>query len=153
MLTNNNKPLLIMASIAATFFLSSCSTGDTSVETLPVTGGNVPSEFVGTYRGTINAEAKRGLLEASLDDPITIIVRSNNTIEFLGDDPDERFVTTIGSNGNFNGVLPIDASDCSGDINVSGTVNGTTASGELGGEGRCDGIGSVGVSGSFLARK
>jgi len=145
----NKAALVLVASV----MLVSCGKGDTSVETLPVTSGAVPAAFVGTYTGTIRATAKKGLLESSATDPVSIVVRSNNTVEFRGDDPDEAFTATIGANGNFNGVLPINTGDCTGNINVSGTVNGVTATGNLGGEGRCSTIGSVGVSGSFSARK
>lgn len=144
------KLILVITSLLS---LGACGKGDTSVDTREVSTGNVPATFVGTYRGTISAEAKKGFLKSSSTDPITIIVRSNNTILFQGDDPGESFVTAIGANGNFNGVLPIKTSDCSGDINVSGSVNGVIASGELGGVGDCSGIGSVGVSGNFTATK
>jgi len=132
--------------------LQACSKGDTSVDSRPVTDGPVPSEFVGTYVGTLTATAKSGPLDRSTTDTITITVSSDNTLRFQGDDPEEVFVTTVGANGNFNGSLPIDLDDCSGTINVSGNVNGTVATGELGGTGKCNSV-SVGVSGNFNATK
>ncbi len=140
--------LIVVASI-----LSACSSPDTDVESKEVTTGNVPSAFLGVYKGTLKATAEKGILKSSLEDPITITVRSDNTIEFRGDDPEEVFVTAVGVNGNFNGVLPIDDDGCKGDLDVSGTVNGMIASGEIGGDGNCDIIGSVGVKGSFNASK
>jgi len=146
------KVLVSLSLIMVFGLLQACGKGDTSVDSLPVTEGAVPSNFVGTYTGTLTATAKSGPLEESTTDTITIIVGADNSLRFQGDDPEEVFVTTIGANGNFNGSLPINVDDCTGTINVSGNVNGTVASGDLGGTGRCEGI-SVGVSGSFNATK
>ena len=130
--------------------IQACSDGDTSVDSLPVSEGPVPNDFVGTYVGTLSATARSGFLEESATNPITIIVSPDNTLRFQGDDPEEVFVTTIGSNGNFNGSIPVDVDDCSGTVDVSGNVDGTVASGDLGGTGDCSGL-SVGVSGDFSA--
>lgn len=132
--------------------LQACGNGDTSVESRPVTEGDVPSEYVGTYVGTLSARAKSGALERSTSDTVTIIVSDDNRLRFQGDDPDEVFVTTVGANGNFNGSLPINYGDCSGSVQVSGNVNGVVAAGEIGGEGECEGI-KVGLDGEFNARK
>lgn len=146
------KTLVSVLLVVSLGLLQACSKGDTSVDSLPVTDGAVPSEFVGTYTGTLTATAKSGPLDKSTTDSITIIVGADNTVRFQGDDPEEVFVTTVGANGNFNGVLPIKLDDCTGNINVSGNVNGSVASGDLGGTGRCNSV-SVGVSGSFNATK
>ena len=116
--------------------------------------GDVPSQFVGTYIGTIYATAEAELLstEESFTEDVTIIVSEDNTITFAGDDPDEVFTTEIGSNGGFNGQLDIVDDDCSGTVNVSGTVNGSIASGDIGGDGQCRGI-DVSLTGTFSATK
>jgi len=146
----------LLAALSFAFLMSlvsACGTGDTSVDKREESGGNVPSNFVGTYRGTLKATAQKGVLKVDGEDPITIIVRSDNTVEFLGDDPDEQFKTNIGSNGNFNGVLSIDADGCKGDVDVTGTVNGSVVVGNIGGKGDCDSIGSVGLTGTFSASR
>ncbi len=143
------KHLILIFSAAV---LAACGGSDTSVENVDVTAGNVPSAFVGEYRGTISVRARAGILSERFTEPVTITVRADNTVTFSGDDPDEVFTTTIGSNGGFNGRLPVNEDDCEGVVNVSGTVDGTTASGELGGEGECDGI-DVDLTGTFTARK
>lgn len=140
---------LIIVSLS---LLQSCSKGKTSVDSRPVTDGPVPNNFVGTYVGTLSATAKSGALKKSTTDTVTITVSSDNTLRFQGDDPDEVFVTKVGQNGNFNGSLPINVSDCSGTIKVSGSVDGSVAMGQLGGSGKCKSI-SVGVSGNFNATK
>ncbi len=132
--------------------VAACSKGNTSVDQKPVTDGAVPSNFVGVYRGTLTATAKAGPLNETTTDVITITVSADNTIRFEGDDPDEVFVTKVGANGNFNGSLPIKTGDCEGNVDVSGSVDGTAASGDLGGSGKCKGV-SVGVSGNFSATK
>jgi len=134
--------------------LAACSDPDTSVDNVEVAAGPVPNELVGTYTGTISGEASaRSLpLSENFEEDITIIVNSDNTITFAGDDPDEVFTTNIGSNGGFNGSLEIDEDDCSGTINVSGVVDGNTAQGDVGGEGECDGI-DVDLTGSFFAQQ
>ena len=145
---------IVRCIFAAVFFmvLASCGGGDTSVDNVEVTAGNVPSSFVGVYRGNIDAKARTLLLSESIDEPITITVNADNTITFSGDDPDEVFTTKIGSNGGFNGQLNINEGSCSGDLSISGSVNGSTASGQVGGEGKCSGV-SVDISGTFNASK
>lgn len=134
------------------FTLVSCGGGDTSVDNIDVAAGAVPSSFVGVYKGSINAKARTLLLSESVKEAITIIVKSNNTVTFSGSDPDETFTTKIGSNGGFNGQLSIDEGSCSGDLSISGRVNGSIASGQVGGKGKCSGI-SVDISGTFSATK
>lgn len=146
------KTLASTSLIVLLLLLQSCSKGDTSVDSRPETDGPVPSNFVGTYIGTLTATAKSGVLKRSTTDTVTITVSSDNTLRFQGDDPEEIFVTTVGANGNFNGSLPFDIDDCSGTIKVSGNVDGSVATGELGGSGKCKSV-SVGVSGNFNAAK
>ena len=136
--------------VLSAVFLTACGGSDTSVEDVSVVAGDVPSTFVGVYQGTISVRASAGILSESFTEPVTITVREDNTVTFSGDDPDEVFTTTIGSNGGFNGSLPINEDDCEGTVDVSGSVDGTTASGELGGEGECDGI-DVELTGTFTA--
>ncbi len=138
--------------ILSTVVLTACGGSDTSVDNVDVAAGNVPNAFVGVYRGTISARARAGILSERFSEPVTITVRADNTVTFSGDDPDETFTTTIGSNGGFNGRLPINEDDCEGVVNVSGSVDGTTASGELGGDGECDGVG-VDLTGTFTASR
>ena len=146
------KALISITLFSALSLLQACSNGDTSVDSLPVSDGPVPNNLVGTYVGTLSATARSGFLEESSTAPITIIVSPDNTLRFEGDDPEEVFVTTVGANGNFNGSIPIDVDDCSGTVDVSGNVDGTVASGDLGGTGDCSGL-SVGVSGDFNATR
>ncbi|MGH1428983.1 MAG: hypothetical protein ACRBEE_13650 [Arenicella sp.] len=134
------------------FLLSACSDSDTSVDNVDVTAGDVPNSLVGVYRGTISAKAEAGLLSERFTEPVTITVSEDNTVTFSGDDPDEVFTTTIGSNGGFNGSLTINEGECEGVVNVSGTVDGSTASGDIGGDGKCRGI-DVDLTGSFSATK
>ena len=142
----------IISIVFSSIILVACGGSDTSVDNVEVTSGPVPNEFVGTYNGTISGRASAELLPVSesFEEDITIIVREDNTITFAGDDPDEVFTTNIGSNGGFNGSLFIDEDDCEGQINVSGTVDGSVAQGEIGGEGECDGV-DVDLTGTFNA--
>ena len=134
--------------------LAACSDSDTSVDNVEVTQGDVPSEYVGTYVGTITGEAEADdlPLERSFTEDITITVSADNMITFSGDDPDEVFTTEIGSNGGFNGQLEISDDNCSGTINVSGTVDGNIASGNVGGNGVCEDI-DASLTGTFSATK
>lgn len=143
----NSLLLVVVANV-----LVACSKGDTRVDAREETEGPVPNNFVGVYRGTLSAEAKAGPITESTKDVITITVTEDNRITFQGDDPEETFTTGIGANGNFNGELPVRSGNCEGTVQVAGTVDGTTASGEIGGKGKCDSV-DVGVSGNFFARK
>ena len=144
---------IIFVALSA-MLLSACGGSDTSVDNVEVGAGDVPNQFVGTYTGTISGEASARLLPVSesFEEDITITVNSDNTVTFAGDDPDEVFSTVIGSNGGFNGTLSIDEDDCEGVVNVSGTVDGNVARGDIGGEGECDGV-DVDLTGSFFAQQ
>ena len=144
----------IVSVLLLTVILSACGGSDTSVETVEVTPGSVPNTLVGVYRGTLDARGEVSLLRLSesISQPITITVREDNTITFAGDDPDEVFTTDIGSNGGFNGSLPLNEDGCSGTLNVSGTVDGTNAQGSVGGSGSCEGL-DVDITGSFSATR
>ena len=142
----------VIIAVSSALILSACGGSDTSVANVEVSAGSVPSELVGTYTGTISGRASAELLpiSESFEEDITIIIRDDNTITFAGDDPDEVFTTNIGSNGGFNGRLTINEDECEGVINVSGTVDGSVAQGDIGGEGECDDI-DVDLTGTFRA--
>jgi len=140
--------------IVSSIILSACGGSDTSVDNVEVAAGDVPNQFVGTYTGTVSVRATAEVLpiSESFEEDITIVVNEDNTVTFLGDDPQETFTTVVGSNGGFNGQFTIIEDDCEGVVNVSGTVDGVTAQGEVGGEGECEGV-DVDLTGTFFAQQ
>lgn len=150
------KKLLLIASLV---LLGSCGGGDSSSggavdPTAP--GSMIPASFVGTYSGTLNLVASALGLEERDSFPITITVTSDGMLRFDGDDPDETVTVGVTNDGNFAASITINEDPCEGTINVTGTVDGTTASGTVNGEGSCeDGPLSIDVelSGDFSATK
>lgn len=100
------------------------------LETTPA-GQNIPSNFVGVYRGTINASIRGLGLSESGSFPITVTVMEDGTVRFDGDDPDETFTTGISDAGNFSGSLQQSEDSCSGNLNGIGQVDGTNATGTV----------------------
>lgn len=77
---------------------------------------------------------------ADFAEDIVLTVKDDRSITFTLDD--ESFSTQIAQNGSFGGVFTFDiggAGICIVDINVSGTVNGTSASGAASGSDACAG--------------
>jgi hypothetical protein len=138
-------------------FLIACSGGGSDSggmvdPTLP--GSNVPASFVGTYVGTLTVTATALGISESESIPITVTVTSDGMVRFTGDDAEEVFTVGLGNDGAFSGNLPINEDPCSGSAGVTGTVDGTTASGNLIGSGTCDVSGlevEVTLEGSFSA--
>ena len=153
---NNIKNTFLLILI---FTLTACGGGGSSsggeVQVTPP-GQSLPPEFVGVYRGTLNVRAEALGISESDSFPITITVSEDGTIRFDGDDPDEAFTVGIANDGQFSGSLTITEDECSGTISVTGQVNGTTASGDVQGDGQCsDGNITVDVTltGDFSATK
>lgn len=150
------KKLLI---VALSLFLFSCGSGDSDsggmVEaTLP--GSDVPASFAGVYSGTLNVTASALGLTESDSFPITVTVTENGEVRFDGDSPEETFTVGLENGGAFRGNLPIDEEECTGNVAVVGTVNGSTASGTVSGEGRCNISGTsvaVTLEGDFSASR
>jgi len=150
------KNLLVLFFVVA---ISACGGGDSDSgdmleATLP--GTNVPISFVGTYEGTLNITASAAGTTISDSFPITVTVNDDATIRFDGDDPDETFTVGLQNDGVFQGSLPLDQSGCSGNVGVSGVVDGTNVTGTLEGMGECDVSGvSLGVelTGDFSAAR
>lgn len=143
----------------ATLTLVGCGGGDSDsgamVEpTLP--GTNVPASFVGTYQGDLTVTAEALNLSETDTFPITITVTEDAMVRFEGDGPDETFTVGLQNDGAFAGILPIDVDECSGSLSTTGRVDGTTVSGEVSGDGRCDVSGvtlDVTLMGTFTASR
>ena len=123
-------------------FLFSCGSGDSdsggmATPTLP--GTDVPANFAGVYNGTLNVTASALGITESDSFPISVTVTDDAMVRFDGDSPEETFTVALENGGAFRGVLPIDEDECTGTVNVSGTIDssGTTASGTVEGSGRC----------------
>lgn len=144
--------ILLLISITLT---AGCIAPDTSVDQVTVSPGNVPAELLGTYNGAIKGKAtpkKLAIVKQSFNDAITLKVAKNNTVSFSSTFASDTVTTVIGSNGGFNTVLSVDQGDCTGSVNISGTVTSSSASGQIGGEGDCEGV-EVAITGSFSATK
>jgi hypothetical protein len=147
--------LLIFASL----FIIACSDGSSDSggmldATLP--GTNVPSSFVGVYTGSLTVTASALGISETESIPITVTVTSDGMVRFAGDDADEVFIVGLGNDGVFSGNLPINEDPCSGSVGVSGTIDGSTASGNLSGSGACNVSGlevEVTLDGSFSAAR
>jgi len=100
-------------------------------------GDMLPANFVGTYTGMLNLTASAAGLSESDSFPITITVFADGTIRFEGDDPEETFTVGVTNAGAFSGSVDIVEDECSGTINLTGSVDGTTASGNVDGSGTC----------------
>ncbi len=154
-----NKLKAFSLTLVLALTLAACGGGDSDSggmdePTLP--GTNIPAIFVGTYSGTLTVTAAALGLSETDSFPITITVTSDGMIRFDGDDPDETFTAGLTNEGRFVGVLPVEVDECSGQLSTSGNVDGTTASGEVSGEGRCDVDGvvvTVTLEGTFTATK
>ena len=128
--------------------------GGMTENTLP--GTNVPASFAGVYIGdaTITASAL-GITETDTF-PVTVTVTEDAMVRFDGDDPDETFTVGLTNDGVFSGSLSISEDPCSGSVEVSGNVDGTSASGTISGNGTCqiDGLSvDVTLDGTFDARR
>jgi hypothetical protein len=149
------KALFIISFI----FLTACDSGDSdsggmAEPTLP--GTNVPASFVGVYTGTLNVTAEALGITRSDSFPITATVTDDAMIRFDGDSPEETFTVGLTNSGSFSGNLPIVEDDCRGTVAVTGTVDGTTVSGTVSGEGECDLNGldvDVTLEGDFTATR
>lgn len=130
------KILIVLASI----FLVACGSGDSDSggmtdATLP--GTNVPASFAGLYTGTASITASAlGITESDMF-PISITVTDDAMVRFDGDDPEETFTVGLANDGAFSGSLPINEDPCTGTVSVTGSVDGTTAAGDISGSGRC----------------
>ena len=142
--------------------LSACELGssDSGADQVPNTdpGDSIPSEFVGVYVGTLNAEVEANSINVteSYSFPITITVSADGMIRFDGDEPDETFTVGVANDGTFSGNLRVEDDDVQGTLGVSGRVDGSTAQGDVTGEGEVDtGLVTVGVTvrGNFSATK
>ncbi len=150
------KKLLVAISLVT---LAACGGGSSD------SGGNVentapgdmlPANFVGTYTGTLNLRASAAGLTESDSFPITITVFENGTVRFDGDDPDETVTVGIANDGNFSASVTITEDPCTGTINLTGSVDGTTARGDVSGDGSCTQNGltvDAELSGDFNATK
>ena len=121
--------------------LSACGgggsdSGDMLEATLP--GTNVPISFVGTYEGTLNVEASALGNSVSDSFPIMITVNEDGTLRFDGDDTEETFTVGLQNDGVFQGNLPLDQMGCTGNVGVTGQVDGTNVTGDIDGSGECD---------------
>lgn len=148
------KKLLVLFTL---LFVAACDDGDSDsggmvTPTLP--GTDVPSTFVGVYTGTLDVTAEALGIRESDSFPITVTVTDDARIRFDGDDPDETFTVGLNNDGSFSGNLPITEDDCQGTVGVTGTVDGTTVSGTVSGDGKCNSGGldfDVTLTGTFNA--
>lgn len=119
-------------------------------------GSSIPSNFFGKYTGTLNVSAEASGLSAKESYPITITVTEDGKVRFDGDEPDETFTVGLSNDGSFAGNLPINEDECNGTVGVTGKVDGTTASGNVSGDGKCKVKGiniDVKLKGDFSATK
>jgi hypothetical protein len=145
--------------VFASCLLIACSGGSSDSggmvdSTLP--GTNVPSSFVGTYTGNLSVTFSALGISQTESIPIIITVTSDGMVSFAGDDADQVFTVGIGNNGVFAGNLPINEDPCSGSVGVTGTVDGSNASGSVSGNGSCSVSGveiDVTLEGTFSATR
>jgi len=148
------KKILILVSCC---FLFACGGGSSDsggmvADTLP--GSNVPANFAGVYTGTITFTASALGISETDSFPITVTVTNDAMVRFDGDDPDETFTVGLADDGSFAGNLQISEDPCTGSVGVTGSVNGTTASGDVSGSGSCtvEGVNvDVTLEGNFTA--
>ena len=67
-----------------------------------------------------------------------ITVNEDGTLRFDGDDPEETFTVGLQNDGVFQGNLPLDQMGCTGNVGVTGQVDGTNVTGDIDGSGECD---------------
>lgn len=129
---------LFILSIA--LFLISCGGGSDSGAQVEdsIPGTMIPISFVGVYTGTVNLTASAIGITESDSFPITITVTDDAMVRFDGDEPDETFTVGLMDDGSFSGNLPVEVSSCEGTLGVVGTVDGTTVTGTVDGDGVCD---------------
>ncbi|RBP49093.1 hypothetical protein [Arenicella xantha] len=154
------KKLLI--TFLSCLLLSACDDGDSDSGGMPdptnpeTPGSSFPAEFVGVYAGSLNVTAEAlGITERDSFD-ITITVNSDATIRFDGDSPEETSTANVGNDGAFTGNLDINVDECTGSVVYTGTVDGTTATGTISGDGNCTSGGlnfDVTLNGDFNATK
>ncbi len=145
--------ILVLASLVG------CGGGDSDSgamvqPTLP--GTNVPASFAGTYRGTLTITASALTLSETDTFDITVTVTQDAMVRFDGDDPDETFTVGLANDGSFAGNFTVNEDECTGSLATTGRVDGTTASGDVSGKGRCDISGiqaDVTLTGTFTATK
>lgn len=145
--------------VFASCFVIACSGGSSDSggmldSTLP--GSNSPVSFVGTYTGSLTVTASALGITETESLPITVTVTSDGMLRFAGDAADESFTVGLGNDGRFSGNLPIDEDLCSGTAGITGTVDGSRASGSLSGSGTCTVSGlevDVSLDGSFSANR
>jgi len=112
-------------------------------------GTEQPSNFAGTYTGTMNVVAKTDTLGTITDTyPFTAIVNRNNRLRFSDDDGDINVSTTVDSDGRFEFDFSPESSVCTGTIAVDGRIVAARISGSLSGPARCR-VGSTTVSGTI----
>lgn len=126
--------------LLASCLLVACGSGGSDSggmtdDTLP--GTNVPASFAGLYTGTATVEATALGISESDSFPINITVTEDAMVRFDGDDPEETFTVGLANDGAFSGSLPINEDPCTGTVTVTGSVDGTNASGDVSGSGRC----------------
>jgi len=119
-------------------------------------GDMLPANFIGTYTGTLTLTASAAGLTQTESAEITLIVAADGTVTFRGDDPDETFTVGISNAGEFSGFVDIVEDECSGNISVQGSVDGTNATASVQGEGSCTVNGltvNVDLTGNLTASK
>lgn len=126
--------------ISSALILASCggnSTTGAQVEE-SMAGMMIPESFVGVYTGVLDVTAEAIGITESDSFPITVTVTDDGMIRFDGDEPDETFTVGLMDDGSFSGNLFINEDPCEGTVGVVGTVDGTTVSGTVSGEGVCE---------------
>lgn len=139
-------------------FLSACGGGSSDSGGSQVTntdpGSDIPENFLGVYNGTIDVTASGLGLTVSEAFELTITVNENGTIDFTSEG--ETASAGITNAGDFSVSVSVDEDGCTGTIDVSGSVDGTIASGSGSGSGECDLDGNnieVTLEGEFSATR
>lgn len=132
--------MMMLVGLFCLTFLVACGggssdSGGSSDVTTP--GDMLPDNFVGVYAGTLTLTVSAAGISQSDSFAITITVNADGTVRFDGDDPDETFTAPISNAGAFGGSLNIEEDECTGSISVSGSVDGSNASGTVSGTGQC----------------
>ncbi len=133
-------------------------TVDETIGSLPSTNSSVSSnKYAGTYNGTVTVYFKGRLISKQKKNSMSLQVKNNGSVVLK-----VRGRTTKGTIKGNRINVPIKIYEkkqgitCKGSAALSGTINGSIASGKVKGGGNCSGLAlkmDVNITGSFRANK
>lgn len=145
--------------LSVLLLLGGCGGGSSSGGGETNGGDDSGSDIAGTYVGTGTATASGGGFSETVTGPIQITISSDNKVAF--GEPGEPPVGTTTLNASGDGFsMSIPASffnqsgiECTGTLNVTGSVSGNSITGDIAGSGvTCNGIPFT-ITGSFDLEK